>query len=573
MNKIKLKHIIKLVFPIKLRKILRRVQTRIYIKCIKIRTLSLIPTLKSLESTKKTPQFVVSLTSYGKRLKKSAPFAIITLLDQSIKPDKIILWVAKEDKKNVPKIMDKLTKKGLEIRFCEDIKLYNKLIPSIEAFPDSYIVTADDNIYYPQNWFEQLIIEHQKNPNKIICHKAKRINVDENHNLTPYSQWASFVQPISYFAHLFVSHEKNAPNHQLESIFPLSKSGIMYPPKSLYYDVTKKNLFMKLAADANDFWFWAMAVINREYNCDESPFIVIENNSSKDLQTVNIVRKNDALNCNLDSQINCVLGQYPVLRDVIKKIDRFCYGLLAPCEYKMKLDTTDWIQKQIYENGCYEKPHVLALLSLISEDGIFFDIGTNIGVYSLNFSKKAKVVYAFEATKKTYDHLVETISANKVKNIYSNFNAVHCESGVDIEIRQGNEAQGIINIGNNGMFNEEGIVVNIVKSITIDDFVNSNNIQRIDIIKMDIEGNELNALKGAKKSILRFRPIILCEINPEMNVKAGYTAEELFDFIKYTLNYVPMLFEDKIFLHVNKKYVVKSQNNVFFFPKEKGIIK
>jgi len=112
-------------------------------------------------------------------------------------------------------------------------------------------------------------------------------------------------------------------------------------------------------------------------------------------------------------------------------------------------------------------------------------------------------------------------------------------------------------------------MVNNVKSVTIDDFVKNNKIERIDVVKIDVEGNEFNVLKGAKTSILSFRPVILCEINPEMNEKAGYASNEMLDFITHTLGYYPVRLQNNKFLLVNEKKAVKLQSNMFFCPKEK----
>jgi hypothetical protein len=295
----------------------------------KRKTLNLIPMLSPLES-KNTPRYIVSLTSYGKRLADMAPYAIVTLLNQSLKPDKIVLWVADEDKKNIPKIMEKLVEKGLEIRFCEDIKSYKKLIPSIENFPEDYIITADDDVYYPYNWFEQLLAEHRKSPKKIICHRAHGIKVDEKHNPLPYNEWDDCIEPGIYFVRIFVSQEQSVSRHQLESVFPTGVAGALYPPHSLAKEITNKKLFMKLAPQADDIWFWAMAVINKEYFGEISPYIVIENGYSRELRYIDLEQtlgENNLWVHNTqggnDRQFKAVIEQYPQIKEVLKKIEPF----------------------------------------------------------------------------------------------------------------------------------------------------------------------------------------------------------------------------------------------------------
>jgi hypothetical protein len=283
----------------------------------RFKRLILIPTLSPLESaggTASHPGYIVSLTSYGKRLTNTAPYAIITLFNQSVKPDKIILWTGYNDKENIGKILGKLTQKGLEIRFCEDVKSYTKLIPALEAFPNHHIITADDDVFYPKYWFERLLTEHKKYPNKIICHRAHRMKVDEDHNLLPYNEWEKCVEA--------------QPQHQSESLFPTGVAGILYPPKCFHKDVSNKELFLKLTPKNDDIWFWAMAVINKEYFGEMNPYFVIGNYFSKKLGEIDSIQHNEnslqsynvSENGN-DGQFKAVIEKYPQIKETLNRIE------------------------------------------------------------------------------------------------------------------------------------------------------------------------------------------------------------------------------------------------------------
>ena len=290
-----------------------------FFESYKSETLGLVPLLKPL-ACKNSPRYIVSLTSYGKRLNNTAPYAIITLLNQNVKPDKLILWIAHEDEENIPQIMSELIPKGLEIRFCDDIKSYKKLIFSLNAFPDDYIITADDDVYYPSDWFEKLFIEHKKNPKKIICHRAHGINIDSNHNPLPYLQWYSCINPRDYFS---ATSRKMQP----EILFPTGVGGILYPPNCFYKDVTNKDLFTRLAPSADDIWFWAMAVMNKDYFGNESPYIVLEQGFSNYLNEIDPEQQsngNALWNFNFvggnDKQLKSVIEHYPAIKEYLNKI-------------------------------------------------------------------------------------------------------------------------------------------------------------------------------------------------------------------------------------------------------------
>ena len=321
-----LKRILKYILPIKLWLFLQTIHTHVNAAVKRQQIIALIPSLLPLES-KHFPQYIVSLTSYGKRLTDTAPFAIITILHQTVKPDKIVLWVANEDKENIPHVMKKLTEKGLEIRFCKDIKSYKKLIPALDSFPEDYIITADDDIFYPQNWFEQLVVEHKNNPHKIICHRAHRIKVGEDHNPIPYNKWIHNINQNNYSAS--TSQKQSVTPCRFENVFPTGGAGILYPPKCFHKDIKNEELFMGLAPYADDIWFWAMAIINKEYFGGESPYIVVENGYSQNLSLINPKQeksKNTLISYNLaqngnDKQLKMVIERYPQIRDALKKLN------------------------------------------------------------------------------------------------------------------------------------------------------------------------------------------------------------------------------------------------------------
>jgi FkbM family methyltransferase len=238
-------------------------------------------------------------------------------------------------------------------------------------------------------------------------------------------------------------------------------------------------------------------------------------------------------------------------------------GWMEPAHVKIELDLGDWIQKHIFYDGMYEKNTVKKLYELLPQDGVFFDLGANIGVYSLNLFRKAKVVFAFEATKATYDKLNKTILDNNIKNIQTYLNAVDDKDDMEVKMFYGDNSLGKENNGSNSMYNGS-IVANTVKTIRLDTFVEQNSVSNIDIIKIDIEGNELYALKGGIRSIKKYKPIIFCEINPELNVKAGYTAKELYDFMVKELRYKAKFLSNNGLKNISK--APSCQQNVFFFP-------
>lgn len=195
--------------------------------------------------------YVVSLTTFPARI-KDISICLASLLRQQFKPDKVVLWLAEEQfpkrEADLPLLVRRLTKMGLEIRWCSDIRSYKKLIPTIKTFPESIIITADDDIIYPKKWLQSLVDSYQSNKNATHCHRAHRIKLNENLEAQPYDDWDSAISP---------TNGQSSPLH-----FPTGCGGILYPKACFYSDLLNEALFKQLAPDADDFWFWAMAVLN-----------------------------------------------------------------------------------------------------------------------------------------------------------------------------------------------------------------------------------------------------------------------------------------------------------------------
>ncbi|MCJ8294468.1 MAG: hypothetical protein MJK15_08690 [Colwellia sp.] len=190
---------------------------------------------------------IVSLTSYGSRV-EHVHLTLLTLLNQSLKPAKVILWLAEDEftLEQLPNKLLALRQYGLEIAFCLDIRSYKKLIPTLQRYPEHTVVTFDDDILYPYRQLEQLVTSHQQYPNCIICHRAHFIKKDLSGQLLPYQQW------------FYDSKEDKAS----DKLMPVGIGGVLYPVGSLSDEVLNQQAFMTLCPQADDLWFKVMAVKN-----------------------------------------------------------------------------------------------------------------------------------------------------------------------------------------------------------------------------------------------------------------------------------------------------------------------
>lgn len=197
---------------------------------------------------KRKSLLIVSLTTYPKRF-NVVYLTIESLMNQTVKPDKIILWLAKEELNNeeIPEKIFKLQARGLEIKTVnENLKSYKKLIYTIDKFKTSNIITCDDDTIYPKFFIEGLYNKFKEFPNNIIAYRCTLMTKLNNNNLNSYIDWKS--------------SKNNDPSY---SLFPTGVGGILYPSNSLHNRVLDKELFLKLSPLGDDIWFKAMALLNK----------------------------------------------------------------------------------------------------------------------------------------------------------------------------------------------------------------------------------------------------------------------------------------------------------------------
>ncbi|WP_160069130.1 hypothetical protein [Sphingobacterium bovisgrunnientis] len=243
-------------------------------------------------------EFIISLTSFGRRLMNTAPSTIKSLLDQTEKADRIILWLSYDT--IVPKDLAILEREGLEIKFCPDFKSYNKLIPALTHYPNDILITVDDDVYYPKDWFRKTKLSYIGSPFNIHVNRAHEIKI-ENETLQFYKDWRFCVTAV----------QKEI------SIFPTGVGGILYPPKSLHPDVLCSSIFSSLAPKGDDIWFWAMArLYNTKYTIVEKGYKDLVNVDPSDTgMWINNVFHNGN-----DIQLIRVLQKYPKLLKLLEEL-------------------------------------------------------------------------------------------------------------------------------------------------------------------------------------------------------------------------------------------------------------
>ena len=193
---------------------------------------------------------ILSLTSYGKRVKGSVVYTVYSLLRQAVRPERVVLWLDEDEynSQNLPRDLRFLSRYGLEVRFGKDIGSYTKIIHSLSAFPDKHIITADDDLYYTKNFVQEFVEAHQQHPQAIITGFAKVPVADGNGQLAPYRSWPEY------------HHVTNSFHYDTSRLFPLGVGGVLYPSHVFDNEVMNEAVFTALCPKADDIWLYVMGL-------------------------------------------------------------------------------------------------------------------------------------------------------------------------------------------------------------------------------------------------------------------------------------------------------------------------
>jgi FkbM family methyltransferase len=236
----------------------------------------------------------------------------------------------------------------------------------------------------------------------------------------------------------------------------------------------------------------------------------------------------------------------------------------------MLLRVNDWVQKNLFLYGIYEKKEIEFWMNFVKNKNVIFDIGANVGYFSIVASKlvdkKEGIIYSFEPISHTYDRAYLNIKLNGYTNI-NLFKKAISDKNDKIEINIGNaENWGMSSITNHDYLSGK---TEVVETISLDSFVEQYKIKNIDIIKIDIEGSEIFAIKGMQSVLSKIRPVILIEILENNLSKVNSSKEEIFE-IFYSNKYTPYLILSNLVLQKIKEPIYYD-GLICFYPNEKEI--
>ena len=189
-------------------------------------------------------KFEVSVTSHPARFNALA-LSLSALKSQILPPQSINVFIAETDIAALPDSIKELEKSGfIKISPCEDLGSGKKLIPALKVQSNLPIITIDDDLYFENDLFLHLMINHYLYPDAIIAARVHQLAVNDSKDVLPFSAWHK---------HYDLSE---GPSNDL---MPTSGAGTLFPPKAMHEDASNAALYTELSHNTDDLWWYFQA--------------------------------------------------------------------------------------------------------------------------------------------------------------------------------------------------------------------------------------------------------------------------------------------------------------------------
>jgi FkbM family methyltransferase len=206
---------------------------------------------------------------------------------------------------------------------------------------------------------------------------------------------------------------------------------------------------------------------------------------------------------------------------------------------RVRIDLASEMQADAFWTGEYDGYILRRLMAVLKAGAIALDVGANIGFYAVAFGQRLRqlgggTVYAFEPIRANFAALQNNVCLNGLDAI------IRCQP-VALGARQGEVElfsgyQGALEESNAVILETAGIRNYITDKFragaartetapitTLDALAAEHSIERCDLVKLDIEGAELEFLRGGAEFLPRYQPLIFGEFNPVWMEKLGHS--------------------------------------------------
>ncbi len=207
-------------------------------------------------------------------------------------------------------------------------------------------------------------------------------------------------------------------------------------------------------------------------------------------------------------------------------VTRLRYGL------RMKIDPSEFLQAHLYLFGSYELPTIRHIRSFLTPGAVCVDVGAQMGYLSLAMATSAErktAVHAFEPEDANAARFTENMALNSIQNVQLHREAVaNIEGTLQLYLSKTDNAGTHSTLYNERTVTQESIQI---PATTLDAFANAANLQRLDLIKVDVEGAEFEVIQGADRVLRTYRPRVILELCDRLQIERGLSSRQIKEYM------------------------------------------
>jgi FkbM family methyltransferase len=230
-------------------------------------------------------------------------------------------------------------------------------------------------------------------------------------------------------------------------------------------------------------------------------------------------------------RLDAINTQLEVLSAQVRELQTLLASRTKVLGHTMFLDPKDQVvSPTLLHTGCFEPLETELVMRIVRPGDVVLDLGANIGYYTLLFARlvgdSGKVI-AFEPDPGNFNLLRKNLHANGYRNVILHNKAVADSNGT-LRLHLCEENKGDHRLYDSG--DDRSSIA--VETITIDDAI-AGVADRVDLIKMDIQGSEPRALRGMQKTLARNPNVkLISEFWPISFDRTGHKADEYLDELR-----------------------------------------
>lgn len=201
---------------------------------------------------------------------------------------------------------------------------------------------------------------------------------------------------------------------------------------------------------------------------------------------------------------------------------------------------------EIYFYGEYEPQYSKSLLAQVRETDVCVDVGANTGFYTILMALRARrgAVHAFEPVPLNYHILSTNVLVNKLSNVVVNNFALGDHTGeTEFVVAEDGGFSSIVDTGRGPIQSRMRVPIS-----TLDEYLETRGIERVDCLKADVEGAEEGILRGARRlfSDAKRRPrFLMLELEDRMLCRYGCSVDRMLDLMR-GYGYTPLIPRDGV---------------------------